>query len=314
MWLFDEILDSDLPEDPWVGSTLSRYFPARLRDGFGQHIPRHPLKREIVATHVLNSMVNRVGSTFVHRLADQSGARPAQVVRAFLVVREVMDDVALWQQVQALDNVVADAVQAELLIAEGELTSRATTWLLRSRRLTEPMADSIARFKPAVATLRERLAEPAAASAPAQAWIAAGVPAALAQRVVSAEGLIAALDIAEVAQVVQRDVAEVAAVHVGVAQRLGLADLRRQIDGLPADSYWQGLAKAALVDDVAGLQRAITQAVFGASEGGASERLAAWEANNRLALDRASHLLAELGDAADLAMLSVALRELRNLV
>jgi glutamate dehydrogenase len=176
------------------------------------------------------------------------------------------------------------------------------------------MADTIARFTPAVATLLERLAEAAAASAPALAWIAAGVPAALARRVASAEGLIAALDIAEVAQVVQRDVGEVAEVHVGVAQRLALADLRRQIDGLPADSYWQGLAKAALVDDVAGLQRAITQAVFGAGQGGPGGRLAAWEAGNRLALDRARHLLAELGDAADLAMLSVALRELRNLI
>ena len=97
MWLFDEIIASDLPEDPWIGSALERYFPASLRQSMAGYIPRHPLKREIVATHVLNSMINRVGSTFVHRLADQTGAKPAQVVRAYLCTREVMGHVALWR-------------------------------------------------------------------------------------------------------------------------------------------------------------------------------------------------------------------------
>ena len=76
MWLFDELLASDLPEDPWVGTALARYFPSALKEKFGSYIERHPLKREIVATHVLNSMVNRVGSTFVHRRMETTGATP----------------------------------------------------------------------------------------------------------------------------------------------------------------------------------------------------------------------------------------------
>ena len=316
MWLFDEIMASDLPEDPWIGSALARYFPSQLRAGFGAYIPRHPLKREIVATHVLNSMVNRVGSTFVHRLAEVTGARPAQVVRAYLATREVMGHVALWQQVEALDNQVPDGVQSEMLIEEGWLTAHATTWFLRSRRLTEPLEQTFARFTPAVEALRERLSPEAAQSPKALAWIAAGVPPALAQRVASAASLYAALDIAEVAESVRRDVAEVGEAHVGVAARLGLARLRQQIDALPSASYWQSLAKAALGDDLAGLQRAITHEVLSPGAGSATQMLAAWEARSAAALERAQRLLAELSDAqgADLAMLSVALRELRNLV
>ena len=315
MWLFEEILASDLPEDPWVGTALARYFPAQLRENFGAYIPRHPLKREIVATHVLNSMVNRVGSTFVHRLADMTGSKPAQVVRAYLATREVMGHVALWQQVEALDNRVPDAVQSELLIAEGWLTARATTWFLRSRRLADPLEQTIQRFKPAVQALLAMPAPQAAASPQAEAWTAAGVPPPLAQRVASAEGLYAALDIAEVADSVRRDVAEVAEVHVDVGARLGLARLRQQIDGLPAENYWQTLAKSALGDDLAGLQRAITQEVLGAGSGSPDEMRQAWETRNALALERAQRLLAELADAkaADLAMVSVAMRELRNL-
>ncbi|MDP1900743.1 MAG: NAD-glutamate dehydrogenase [Rubrivivax sp.] len=316
MWLFEEILASDLPEDPWVGSALGRYFPATLRENFGAFIPRHPLKREIVATHVLNSMVNRVGATFVHRLTEMTGARPAQVVRAYLITREVMGHVALWHQIEVLDDHVADQVQSELLIEEGWLTARATTWFLCSRRLAEPMETVIARFTPAVNALVAQLAPQAAASPQAKAWVAAGVPAPLAQRIASAPGLYAALDIADISEATRRDVVEVAEVHARVAARLGLARLQAQIAGLPADGYWLSRARAALGDDLAGLQRAITQQVLGAGEGGAAAMLQAWETRNAVALERALRLLGELSDAkvVDLSMLSVALRELRNLV
>jgi glutamate dehydrogenase len=227
----------------------------------------------------------------------------------------VLGDVSVWQQVEALDNKVADAVQSEMLIEEGWLTARATTWFLRSRRLAEPMEETFRRFIPAVQALRERL-EPAAAASPmAGAWIAAGVPPPLAHRVASAGNLVAALDVAEVAEAVRRGFDEVSEVHVGVGTRLGLSGLRQQIDALPSDSHWQGQAKAALGDDLAGLQRAIAQDVLGGGAGSPAELLAAWETSNAAALERAQRLLAELGDAkgADLAMLSVALRELRNL-
>ena len=177
------------------------------------------------------------------------------------------------------------------------------------------MEQTFTRFRAAVDALREPLAAQAAASPQAQGWIADGVPATLAQRVASADGLYAALDIAEVAEAAKRDVAEVGEVHVGVAARLGLARLRQQIEALPASSHWQSLAKAALGDDLAGLQRAITQEVLGCGPGAAASMLAAWEEANAVALERAQRVLAELADTkgADLAMLSVALRELRNL-
>ncbi|HTT10290.1 MAG TPA: NAD-glutamate dehydrogenase [Burkholderiaceae bacterium] len=314
MWLFDELLASDLPEDPWIGTALARYFPAQLRERFGSYIPRHPLKREIVATHVLNSMINRVGSTFTHRLADMTGMKPAQVVRAYLCTREVFGHVALWQRVEALDNKVPDQIQSEMLIEEGWLTARATTWFLRSRRIGDPMEQTFKRFQPVVEALRARV-EGQAAAPRAAAWIAAGVPSALARRVASADALYAALDIAEIAEAVGRDVGQVSDVHVGVGARLGLARLRQQIDTLPAESYWQSLAKAALGDDLASLQRSIAQSVFGTGSGAPGQLMAAWEARSGAGLERAQRLLAELGETkgADLAMVSVALRELRNL-
>jgi len=315
MWLFDEIIGSDLPEDPWVATALERYFPATLRARMGAYIPRHPLRREIIATHVLNSMVNRVGATFVHRICEMTGAAAPQVVRAYLLAREVFGVVELWKQVEALDNRVADALQAEMLIHEGWLTSRATTWFLRSRRLAEPMAGTIERLRPAVDALAARLAPQAQRSALAGGWVAAGVPAALAARIASAEGLLDALDVAEAAETTQRPFDEVCTVHARVGERLGLARLRAQIDGLASDSYWQGRAKTALGDDLAALHRALAEQVLAGGAKGGDELVAHWEAAHAAPLERARRLLAELAEAkqADLAMLSVAMRELRSL-
>ncbi|NNU44813.1 NAD-glutamate dehydrogenase [Ramlibacter sp. B156] len=153
MWLNDELIASDLPEDPWIATALERYFPTQLKEKFAAYIPRHPLKREIIATHVLNSMVNRVGPTSVHRLGEITGATPPQVVRAYLASREVFGLVPLWQQIESLDSLVPDEVQADMVVTLRALVTRATTWFLRSRRLFEPTQQQVARFAPAVQAL-----------------------------------------------------------------------------------------------------------------------------------------------------------------
>ena len=315
MWLSDELVASDLPEDPWVATALQRYFPALLREQFAAWIPRHPLKREIIATHVLNRMVNRVGPTFVHRLAETSGAKPAQIVRAYLAAREVFGLGALWRRIEALDARVDDALQAAMFLRLKDALPRAVTWFVQPRRLAEPMHALIDRLVPAVAALRGRLETAAAGSEAVAAWTAGGVPADLACAVEATAGLYDALDIAEIAEAGGQPLADVIELHGGIGERLGLARLQRQIDALPGAGHWDHLARIALGDDLAALRRAITQDVLAAGQGTVADRLQAWEAGNRDELDAAQRALAELGEApaVDLAMLSVVMRKLRNL-
>jgi glutamate dehydrogenase len=203
-----------------------------------------------------------------------------------------------------------------MIISLGRLTTRATTWFVRSRRLNEPMQATFTRFAASVAALRAHLAPETAAQPQVAAWAAAGVPLDLAQRVALTESLFPALDIAEIAEATGRSLADVGAVYAGVAARLGLAQLQDKITELPSDTYWQGLALAALADDLTGLQRALAQQVVALGERAPEALLAQWATESALVLERTQRLLAELTEAkhVDLAMLSVALRELRNLV
>jgi glutamate dehydrogenase len=323
IWLYDELLASALPDDPWVATALERYFPKALRDRYASYMPRHPLKREIIATYVTNSTINRVGSTFVHRLLEATGAKPHEIVRAYLLNREVFGFVDLWKSIEALDNVVSEAVQSSMLTDTHRLIVRGTTWFLRSRRLTGDMAATIEHFAPKVEALAKRLpqlldqGERARLDAGVARYVAQGVPGELATRVVSFDTLYAALDIIEVSGSTKRAPETVAQVFFELSTKLGLPWLRERMAALPGDAHWQMLAKGAMLDDLSGLQRTIAaEALAGAGDITAPEGLvAAWQERNHRGIERAAQLLSELhaSSSPDAAMLSVALRELRNL-
>ena len=323
IWLYDELVASDLPDDPWVARALARYFPGALAERYAGHMGRHPLKREIIATHVINSMVNRVGSTLVYRLVESTGAQPHEIVRAYLLSREIFGLVALWKSIEALDNRVDDALQSAMIIDMSRQLERGITWFLRSRRLSEEMGATIAHFASRVEALAARL--PALLDAGGRSRVSAavadyagkGVPEVLAVRVVTLGALYSTLDIVEVAAATNRPVELVAEIYFELSTRLELPWLREMIVRLPGDKHWQMLAKTAMHDDLSGLQRAIAGEILSEGEGitARDELLAVWQKRNHRAIERAQQLLGELRAApeADSAMLAVALRELRNL-
>ena len=141
---------------------------------------------------------------------------------------------------------------------------RGTTWFLRSPRLGEDMAATIAHFAPQVKALASHLpelldpAERARTASVAASYVSRGVPSELAARVVALDTLYAALDIVEVAGNAQRPVEKVAGVYFELSTRLSLPWLREKIAVLPGDAHWQALAKGAMQDDLASLQRTIS--------------------------------------------------------
>ena len=321
--LYDEVLASDVPEDPYIRTALERYFPGPLRERFPAQIRIHPLRREIISTHVVNSMINRVGPTFVSRLRAELGASAADVVRAYMATREVFGLVALWREIEALDNRIADAVQTELIQESGRLVQRGTLWFLRHRRWLADLQATSAHFSPGVAALAEGLADYVAPAYRAELDAAVarrveqGVPEALAKRVAALEELYSALDLVEVAVEQGRDEATVARVYFALGGEFDLHWLGRQISGLPADTRWQSLARGALRSDLSSLARELTSAALrNAPEGADTEGvLNAGRERAAVPLERYQQLLAEIRSAPtiDMAMLSVLLRELRGM-
>jgi glutamate dehydrogenase len=131
--IYDALLASDVPEDPYLGGELEAYFPARLRKPYRQHMQEHRLRREIISTHITNSMVNRMGPTFAHRMQEESGAPAAAVARAYTIAREAFDIRFVWRQTEALDNQVPSSLQTAVMGQTQRLLKHATHWLLSRR-------------------------------------------------------------------------------------------------------------------------------------------------------------------------------------
>src|SRR3546814_16320710 len=63
--VFQQLVDSDVPEDPYLSRELVRYFPEPLQKKYARAMEDHRLKREIIATAVTNSPLNWMGAHFL---------------------------------------------------------------------------------------------------------------------------------------------------------------------------------------------------------------------------------------------------------
>ncbi|SOZ02198.1 NAD-glutamate dehydrogenase [Cupriavidus taiwanensis] len=320
MWLYDELLGSDVPEDALVAGLLADYFPVPLRQRYGDAMQRHPLRREILSTHLTNMLVNRIGATFVHRIMEETDARPADIVRACLIARDVFGLTALWQEIDALDNRVADAEQARMFGSVALLLERACLWFIRYLRSGSSATENLARFAQASQWLAPRLsqllpqADAAALTEHTRALIEAGVGETLAMRVAGSEISAAALDIAEVAAACERSLDLVAGVYFALDSHLSFSWLRERALALPSDTHWDLLARTTTLEDLGRLKRALTVSVLSQSGDQSSPEamIDAWRASRHGALERFTRMLADqrASGAAGLSMLSVAVREI----
>jgi glutamate dehydrogenase len=319
MWLFDELLGSDLLADPLFLGDLQQYFPAPLRGRIAPAIERHRLRREIIATAVTNSMVNRVGPTFVLQMMEATGRTGSDVARAYTIVRDIFDFRASWTAIEGLDNVVPAALQTSMLVELGQLLERAVLWFLRSGDSLD-ISLRTEELRPAVAALAEALPG-VLPTAQREAWEARfsehqkwGLPLELARRIASLEPLAAACDIVRLAGTTGQQVADVARVYYALGARFDFDRLRGAAAVLPADTPWQRAAVAALEDDLYAHQGAITARVLASGNGeGAVD---GWLTRHAAVVARADARLGELRGLPnlDLAMVTVANQALRGLV
>jgi glutamate dehydrogenase len=315
MAVFDELVASNLPDDPFFSRALKAYFPQVLSEKFADAIANHQLKREIIATFITNTVVNRTGATFVNFIASEAAASAADVIRAFTLAREIFDLEALWDQIDALDYKVDSKLQLDLLSKLTAIAQRASRWMLRARTANADLPTLIQRYQPGARELRANVATwlPAAAYASLQeasaALVKAGVEAGLAENLAALEFIFPALDLVDLAQSTSSDLEKAARTYFGVDAELGLTGWRDQINRLPTDTLWQTQARGSARDDVYSIASQVTKSLLSRQED-----IATWREQHTAAIVKLNQLLATITtQGADLAPVSVALRELRSL-
>ena len=319
--LYQQLLDSDVPEDPYLSKELVRYFPAPLHDKYAAHMQRHRLKREIIATAVTNSTINRMGATFMMRMQEDTGHGPAAIAKAYTAAREILGARDLWAQIEAQDSKVAEGTQVDAILQIWSLLRHITRWLLSRPGGTLEIAANVERYQSAVTELAATLPEALTPAGKAdfgtsqEKWEGLGLPADLALPLAKLPELRGMLDMVEVAQQTGEPIAKVANVFYELGHALDLEWLRGQIEALPVDGHWHAQARGSLLDELNHQHRALATQVL-ALTGKSTDKspVQAWLDRDDPTLKYTRSMLAEiLTQNADYPIASVAVRRLAQL-
>ncbi len=323
--VYNELLDSPLPDDELLIEDLTRYFPEPMQSRFRESLVSHRLRREIIATHVTNSIINRVGPTFISRLSEETGATVSAISRAYAAVRELFDLRSLWEEIEALDGNTPAELQIRLYLESVEMIERATRWFLRHGGRPLDISASVSRYEQGIVTVTAQIEHLLASKAKQRVrgrrkrLVDRGLPRPLASRMANLALMPSACDVARCALEADEPVEDVGRVFFLLGEHLGIDRLRRAAAEVGKLGSWQQAAVNVTISDFFTHQAQLArQVVSHAGEGKDRARQAfnAWRRRHSVEVERIESMIHEFESAPriELAMLTIAERQLRQLV
>lgn len=322
--LFAELQASPLLDAPYFEADLLRYFPKEMQKSFANDIRAHRLRREIVATMITNSIVNRTGITFAYELMRETGLRAPDIAQAYVITRDAFKLRDLWATIESLDGVVDASVQAELFTTVNGFIEHSCRWFLQHipqpmhiDKVMEQFAQGITTFiKHHDAMITQTLRKSYEQSIEGLEKL--GIPADVARKIAALEIFASACDVVEAANQTGLPVEHVGRVYFELGAELKLGWLRRTARTLKADAHWEQLAVTALVTELYQAQKHLTVRVLKRKKGAEAHILVSgWMEENQESLGRylaSMELLKSQQQTANYAMLIVALRQVQWII
>lgn len=321
--LKEQILESDVPEDPFFKDILVSSFPTALQARFSKEMQSHPLRREIIATRLSNIIVNEMGFTFIYRQQDETGAPVSAIVAAYTIARSVLNLEEILKGIDSIGLTITSEKQIELNMLYLRLLRRVTRWFLRTQRMRLDITKAVKLYAPGVKALKKALPEVLGShhqnlyKAHFEQYTQLGLSDNLAHELTLTRPLFSAMDIIEVAHDLDIEVAKVAKVYFGIGELLDLTWIRSQVIAHPTENHWESLSREALRDDLDWQQKLLTAGILRAApnKDDLESSLELWSANYLNLIERWRQILADLKASTVLnyTMFFVAIRELLDL-
>ena len=319
--LKEALLEADLLSEPWLARSVNRAFPQQVIDKYPDAVAQHQLRHEIAATQLANDLVDRMGFSFFFRQMESTGASAGEVIRAYTMVINILGIDKLWQTIEA-DNILAADVQLDLLHMLIRLVRRTTRWFLRNRRLNLDCDLIIQQFAGPMQAVIEQMPKReqeewvALWGVEKDSLISRSVESQLAARLAASDSIFLSLGIVDTALKQDRPVEQAAQLYFTLGEYLSLDWFMAQIVGLQPDNRWQDLARESYVDDLESQRRRLTACLLAPDTGNMQLVFEDWQIQQQPLISRWQSMVRDLrrGAAPDFAMISVALRELLDLV
>lgn len=271
--LFDDLLATTLPDDPYLERELLAYFPEQMVKRYPKEISSHRLRREIIATRLVNNAINRGSATFVSRLQDLTGATVDAMLRAYVIVRDGFELSELYGFIDALDTRIGGNVQNQFYATVDALVHSATNWFVRhgesgialatgvgdlrkARTVLEPEMESIV-----PGFVREEIAEALSGN------LQAGAPEPLARRLALLPVSELVPDIALVARQSGASLQEAARTFFDVTEQFRIGRIEAAARSLIPADYYDNLAIARAKETIATSRRDIAVKILASYRG-----------------------------------------------
>lgn len=319
-----QLLSSDIPDSSDMDEWLVYYFPEALREKYRKEIYNHKLKREIIATTMANSLVNRMGPTFIKTRMSKTGATCDEVAKAYIVVRDAFGLRHLWDTIESLDNEVPAEVQTKAMREIANLARHAITWFLTRLGRNVDIGKDIKDFKSGIESLRGNLDDVMNQSLKKEikerirSYKGDGLPDDIAEQIALMPVLASACDIIRISIENKSDILIAARTYFELGERFHFGWLRQQAKYLHSDDHWHNEATNGLVDQLYSCQAGMTIRILSDTKGQNNRGktlLQNWLDDNENLANQFDPLFSELRRAGtiDLSMLVIAEQRLRGL-
>ncbi len=320
--LYQDLVASEVPEDPYLSRELEDYFPGPLREECSDLMPEHKLRREIIATRVTNNLVNRMGAYFATRIKEDTGATSATVAKAYTVAREIFEARAYWHELERYDACVPADVQNRMYLEIWNLMRQSTR-----RLITLPggfaidISSKVNRFGPGMKDFRAALpdilseVECTALESRREELEDAGFAADFAARLAAMGWMYSALDVVDESRNLDLGVDEVGKVYFGLFDKLCLRWLRETIESLPVEKQWHAHARGNLRDELFSHHRVLARRIL-TEHRDMSDPIGAWFDQHEAVVGRTRAMLEEMRATStlDFATMQVAIHGLGQLL
>ncbi|HLL26398.1 MAG TPA: NAD-glutamate dehydrogenase [Xanthobacteraceae bacterium] len=318
--LFDDLISSNVPDDPYFARELIRYFPRPLSERFPEAVNGHRLRREIIATMLSNSIINRGGPSFVARIADETGANAAEIAAAFAAVRDSYRMTELNGEIDALDAKISGKLQLSLYAAVQDLLLDRIIWFLRNAPLKQGLAGIVSHYRAGIEETETKIEAimPADARADfesrAAKLVEGNVPEALARRIARLPLLAAATDVILIADQAKKPVEEAAETYFAAREFLKLETVVKAAQELDVPDRFDRLALDHALGQIAASERQLTAVMLSNGMTGKAA-LDAWIEPRRSEVERTRARIREIASTGfTLSKLTVAASLVSDLV
>lgn len=328
-----DMLKTDIPDMPEMQDYwLLAYFPERLRDKYREEILSHRLRREIVATTLASSLVNRMGPTFIKKVMAKTGVSCGDVALAYLVVREAFNIRKFWDEIEAQDGKVPAEVQLRAMQDVARMIERETIWFLLKLGRKPDVEQDIKDFGKGIEILYKNLDKIVPAkmgysmNRRKEAATEDGLPEGLAHHVAVTPKMGASFDIIKLSLERNVDLVLTARIYFAVGSFFKLDWLRRQARHVNSDSRWSAEAIDSLLSQLYGCQVGLTDKILedmnlhkksskSAQSISCEDTIKTWLEQHRHKVVLLENLLTEIQNAGavDIPMLLIAEQRTREL-